>query len=125
MTLTELEKKILGEALEKFRNNTGLVVEIDPNLHHAGKVLGIKLVWKDLEYFFAVEIKNNITNAMLGGVLQQFNLYDQKGILVTRYINPIIADKLKELGIAFLDTAGNAYIHEPPLPVLSPAARSR
>jgi len=117
MTTTENEKKILSEALEKFRKNTDLLVEIEPNLHRTDKLQGIRirLVWNDLEYFFDVEIKNNITNAMLGGVLHQLNLYNQKGILVTRYINPIMADKLKHLGIAFLDTAGNAYIDEPPL----------
>lgn len=117
MATTETGKKILGEALDKFRKNTGLNIEIEPNLHRADKLQGIRIriVWNDLEYFFAVEIKNNITNAMLGGVLQQLNLYNQKGILVTRYINPIMADKIKHLGIAFLDTAGNAYIDEPPL----------
>ena len=117
MTTTETEKKMLSEALDNFRKNTGLMVEIEPNLHQNEKFQGIRirLVWNDLEYFFNVEIKNNITNAMIGGVLQQINLFDQKGILVTSYINPIMADKLKKLGISFLDTAGNAYIQEPPL----------
>ena len=117
MIAAENEKNILGEALDMFRKNTGLKVEIEPELPQLKKLhnMMVRIVWNDMEYPFAVEVRNNLTKPMIGGVLQQLNLFEQKGILVTKYINPFMADRLKELDIAFLDTQGNAYINEPPL----------
>ncbi|MGA7145328.1 MAG: hypothetical protein WBY47_12585, partial [Desulfobacterales bacterium] len=40
---------------------------------------------------------------------------EEKVLMVTEYVTPPIADLLKELNIFFMDTAGNAYINEPPL----------
>jgi hypothetical protein len=40
---------------------------------------------------------------------------EEKTLLITEYVTPPIADQLKELNIFFIDTAGNAYINEPPL----------
>lgn len=36
-------------------------------------------------------------------------------LVIGKYVNPQIADKLVELGIGFIDTAGNAFINRPPL----------
>ena len=36
-------------------------------------------------------------------------------MLVTKYVTPQVAEILKETGTPFLDTAGNAYLNEPPL----------
>jgi len=38
-----------------------------------------------------------------------------KGTSVAGYITPQLAEQLKEMKIPFIDTAGNAYIDEPPL----------
>jgi hypothetical protein len=39
--------------------------------------------------------------------------YDTPGLLITRYLTPELARQCKNLGLQFLDTAGNAYINEP------------
>jgi len=120
MIIESKEKKILNDALGEFRKNTGLIVEV---IEFEGKALKveyhhdaiIKIKWNDLDYYFAVEIKNIVTRAILGVAVQQFNLFKEKGILVAKYINPQIADELKNMDVPFIDTAGNAYINESPL----------
>ncbi len=114
------EKKILNDALGELRNNTGLVVdvvefegrELEAEHFHDAKV---KIQWNDLEYYFVVEIKNIVTRAILGVAVRQLNLFQQKGMLVAKYINPRIADELKKMDVPFIDAVGNAYINEPPL----------
>jgi len=117
MNMNKNEKEILHEALYKFRKNTGLTAEVEPRTMHKGDYYDalIRIAWKDLEYIFPVGIKNFITRATLGGAIQQLYLFQQKGMLITRYINPQVAEELKKMDIPFIDTAGNAYINEPPL----------
>lgn len=120
MIIENKEKKILNDALDEFRKNTGFVVDV---VEFEGRALNVeyyhdaivKVQWDDLDYYFAVEIKNIVTRAILGVAVKQLNLFQQKGMLVAKYINPRIADELKKMDIPFIDTAGNAYINEPPL----------
>jgi len=117
MNVKNIERDVLHMAIEMFRKNTGLTLEIEPYpvqaTYRPDAVIRIK--WKDLEFFFEAEIKNNITRATLGGAAQRLNLFKEKGILIARYITPQIADELRKMNIPFIDTAGNAYINEPPL----------
>lgn len=120
MIIESKEKKILNDALGEFRKNTGLVVDV---VEFEGRALNVKhyhdaivkIQWNDLDYYFAIEIKKIVTRAILGVAVQQLNLFQQKGMLVAKYINPRIADELKKMDVPFIDTAGNAYINEPPL----------
>lgn len=120
MIIESKEKIILNDALGEFRKNTGLAVDvvefegrtIDEKYRHDAI---IKIQWDDLDNYFAAEIKNNVTRAILGVAVQQLNQFEQKGILVAKYINPRIADELKKMDVPFIDTVGNAYINEPPL----------
>ncbi len=120
MIIESKEKKILNDALREFRKNTGIffdVVEfedraLDIEYRHDAIV---KIRWKDLDYYFAAEIKNIVTRAILGVAAQKLNQFKQKGILVAKYVNPKMADELKKMGVPFIDTVGNAYINEPPL----------
>jgi len=114
------EIKILNDALGEFRKNTGIAVDVvefegrglDVNYRHDAI---IKIQWDDLDYYFAAEVKNIVTRAILGVAVHQLHQFQQKGILVAKYINPRIADELKKMDVPFIDTAGNAYINEPPL----------
>ena len=65
-----------------------------------------------------IEIKARLTNPMLGAVahqLQQLKQNHEHGLLVTEYVNPVMAERLKELDIFFIDTVGNAYLNLPPI----------
>jgi hypothetical protein len=119
--ITEQEEiRIINDALEKFREATGLTVEIigldikgtQKNYYPDAR---INIKWENLDFHFAIEAKKNVTRATLGGTLHQIDLFQEKAILVTRYVNPQIADQLKEMDMPFMDTVGNVYINEPPL----------
>jgi hypothetical protein len=111
------ETAILHGAMDMLRKNTGLTVEIEPNPHVVDFAPDavIRIAWQDLEYYFDAEIKNVINRATLGGAVRQLDLFQRKGILVTRYVTPQIADELKKMNIPFMDMAGNVHINEPPL----------
>ena len=117
MNMNRNEKEILHEALDKLRKNTGLTAEIELRTFHAGDDYDalIRIIWKDLKFIFPVKINNLVTRATLGGAIQQLYLFQQKGMLITRYINPPMAEELKKMDIPFIDAAGNVYINEPPL----------
>lgn len=111
------ETAILHKAIEMLRKNAGLTAEIEPNPNYTGYAPDavIRIVWHDLDYFFDAEIKNVVNRATLGGAVRQLDIFQRRGILVTRYITPQLADDLKIMDILFMDTAGNAYINAPPL----------
>ncbi len=126
MIIESKEKRILNDALGELRKNTGLVAEVvDFEVKALDNALNVqyykdavvKIEWNDLDYYFAVEIKNIVTRAILGVVIHQIHRLQQneKGMLVAKYINPQIADELKKMDVSFIDTVGNAYINEPPL----------
>ena len=64
---------------------------------------------------YAVEIKPHLTPAKVGLIAEQLKAAPFKGLLVTDYVNPRVAERLKEMDIAFIDLAGNAYINQPPI----------
>ncbi|MCU7861984.1 MAG: hypothetical protein KZQ86_19650, partial [Candidatus Thiodiazotropha sp. (ex Lucinoma kastoroae)] len=47
--------------------------------------------------------------------VHQLKRFPQKGLVVTDYVNPKMAERLKAMDMPFLDAAGNAYINEPPV----------
>ncbi len=67
----------------------------------------------DTEY--AVEIKRHLTPATLGAALHQLAHHQGHRLLVTEHVTPPLAEQLRELGVEFIDTAGNAYLDQPPL----------
>jgi len=109
------EIKILRTALEKLENTTELTAQVYPEIDPDGADAVIRITWQDMEWHFAAEVKHILTPAMIGAAVEQLRRHIAKGILVTKYITPQAAEILKETGTPFLDTAGNAYLNEPPL----------
>ena len=64
-----------------------------------------------------VVIKKWVTQANLGAIINQINMIAEPdhGLFVADYINPKMGTRLKEAGIQFIDTAGNAYINQKPV----------
>ena len=109
-------QEILKKALAKFEKVTKITAAGDLKADLQGTDAIIRINWQNMEWNFFAEIKPVFTRAMIGGTIQQMmRLLPEKGLLITRYITPQIADTLKELGIPFIDTVGNAYINAPPL----------
>lgn len=65
------------------------------------------------QQFFA-EVKRTLTNAALGVALGELDQHGTTRILVTEYVNPNMADRLRRLNVPFIDTAGNVYVNYPP-----------
>ncbi|CAM3607706.1 type IV toxin-antitoxin system AbiEi family antitoxin [Parendozoicomonas haliclonae] len=109
--LDEREITILTEAISAFRQRTGLSLvtsdEIDSS--HA---IGTELY---LEGYISLqaEVKKGVLGN-IGAVIRRLQkLGSKKGILITPYIPPPQAEKLKLASIQFIDTAGNAFICQP------------
>ncbi len=112
-----LQKKNIDKALAVFQIITGL--NVDFQIYESGREdhpdALMRVAHMDMELFFAVAVRPHITRAAVGLAAQELFKYNQKGLLVTRYVTPQIADLLKEMDVPFIDTAGNAYINQPPL----------
>lgn len=62
---------------------------------------------------FLIEAKRWLTPGTLGYVVTRLRDFGKHAMLVTDYVTPPVAEKLKELDIAFVDAAGNAYLRHP------------
>ncbi len=83
-----------------------------------------------VEKTFIAEIKSSATLARLRTMIGQIALLNHQStipvLLITEYIPPQIAEQLKELNIAFMDSVGNAYFNEPELLIyINTKARGR
>ncbi|MCU7859003.1 MAG: hypothetical protein KZQ86_04045 [Candidatus Thiodiazotropha sp. (ex Lucinoma kastoroae)] len=113
------EEGLLQKVLQLFYNTTGLrmTVETAESINNAecrADAL-VRLVAPGANRQFAVEIKPRLTQAILGMAVHQLERFPQKGLIVTDYVNPKMAERLKAMDMPFLDVAGNAYINEPPV----------
>lgn len=110
-----VDKDILEKALDALKKMTNLKATIQQDQYGVDAEL---LFWReDKKWVFAVDVQKNITRTLIGVIHHQRLLNRHQGdkIIVTKYINPQIADLMKENEICFIDTAGNAYINKPPL----------
>lgn len=113
--------EIFQAALEAFRENFALPVDFvidvaeeyfDPNLR-VDRVLQMTAYGK--KFNFCVQIKNNITRTIIGLLEQLKEKLPYPLLLVTNHATDYMADQLRQNNIEFIDTAGNAYINQPPV----------
>lgn len=67
------------------------------------------------ETIYHVEIKRVLRPAAMGAVLAQLRELTAPALLVTDYVTPPMAEKLRDKGVQFIDAAGNAFLDTPPL----------
>jgi hypothetical protein len=111
----DVEKQILTQALKAFEETAATaatVVKTEVRLPQGIADAEIRLAGGERRL---VEVKQNVTPATLGQAVAQLARFGKPGILVTRYITPQVAERLKALDVAFIDTAGNAYVRLPNL----------
>jgi len=115
MGTNDRAREILQKALEGLQETANLNAQVQYGNYDFDAILRIGL--NEMEWDFAAEVKNRVTPGTLGAFLQQPRIFPQEknALLVTWYVTPQMADRMKEMGIQFIDTAGNAYINEPPL----------
>lgn len=105
------EKHIIDRAVTRFEEETGL--RLTP--YFTDERIDVVLKEKEYDLKFNGEVKLLIDKAKLGLIKNQLNRFDNIPLLITWYANPETIDLLKNLGINFIDAAGNAYINVPPL----------
>lgn len=108
------ENQILTQALAAFRMATGMDVAVIRTEARQPRIADAEIRLGDRQRLL-VEVKRTVTPATIGAAVAQVTGFGKPGILVTRYITPPMAERLKALNVQFMDTAGNAYIHTPKL----------
>lgn len=115
-----IEEDIFQAALDACRNNIVIPIRFEVvatetvyNNQRIDKILQMEVHDKTVQY--CVEIKNNVTRANIGLIVQQKEKLPNPLLLVANHINEFIAEHLKENKIEFIDAAGNAFINQPPL----------
>lgn len=113
-----MENKILKQAIASFKKNFGFQIEIEEFQNDnydlsIDAVLKIKIQLMELKFF--AEIKSTVNSSIIGFMLHHKNDFPHTQLLVSNYINPVMAERLKDNDINFVDVAGNAYINAYPV----------
>jgi len=92
----------------------GDVVAIQPEAQGQRADALIDIHIADFTQRYVVETKNNVDRyVMLGQLNNLFQNFNHPGLLWAPYVTPAIANRCRELEIAFLDDAGNAHLKAP------------
>jgi hypothetical protein len=115
-----VELEVLRSAIEVLRLTTALPVKVGkgPTMTNSGAVaaqISIGPMAEAREHSFQAVVMPVLTRPTLGVALQRLNLLQGKGVLLTRYVTPPLAEELRGMNIQFLDTAGNVFLNDPPL----------
>ncbi len=116
-----LENEVFQAALEAVRNNLPMPVDFVINATEkflapdvrVDRTLQFNLFGKEI--LFCVQIKTNVTKALVGHLLILKNKLPYPLLLATNHVTGYMADQLKQNQIEFIDTAGNAFITQPPI----------
>lgn len=108
---------ILRQAMEALAELVHLEYVVEPTCNYGeGQydcIIRVKIF--EMELRWCVEVKNRLTKAIeLQALLWKDNAKHPL-LLATKYVPPQAAVRLKENGIQFVDTVGNAFIDQPPL----------
>ena len=122
---TDLEQRILEEAIAALEKNTGLkATVVDREIAAVGQHrqdARIEIDDDGKRFPLPVEIKTRIDReaALAAAHTQIRRFLGEQGVLVTPYLAPKLVDHCREdLKLQFIDAAGNAYLRQPGLHVL-------
>jgi hypothetical protein len=105
------EKEILQQAIGQFNSIIGAVLQQVPVKkpgNHADAAVELKQ--GKIKTRFWVEIKNEIRQQHIPGILNQVKQNPGDWLLVCQYIPQPLKDELKKRTINYLETAGNCFI---------------
>jgi hypothetical protein len=110
-------KDILVQAVHSLTNSTGLqaMIEAMKPKQRVGADAIVNVRDENKRWRFHVEVKPRLTSNTLGpaiAAVSQIKKEHHSAALVSAYVNPSQADKLRQLGIEFFDAAGNASFQQ-------------
>jgi len=112
----EAFQDLLNGHIARLAQATGLAVTarvavLEPMAHAKQADALVDLCIEGEQQRYVVEYKNNVDRYVLLGQLKTLiQEFEYPGLLLTPYITPAIANRCRDLEIAFLDGVGNAYI---------------
>ena len=118
MQFRETDTEILQKAVAAFHRTTGIRVRVQRLRPRRGwpRADGeLRFEFPNAQKCFMVEVKRTLNPQTFGQAIEQMRRLPEKALLVTQYVNPRMAERLKETGTPFLDTVGNAYLNAPPI----------
>ena len=107
------EQQILALAIAAIERQTDLrITTVERQTRETDKVVYTDAVLRIDGEEYVAEIKTWAQHATLGAIVEMMKRYPH-GMLVADYVNPKMADRLREAEVEFIDTAGNAFIKTP------------
>jgi len=126
MKREELERTVLEAAIAAVLRTAGIKLKAQTQLKRGNRLLDAEITVEGLKKVrFAVEVKKWAQQANFGAMVNQVQQLPGKGMLVADYVDPMMADRLRELDIPYIDTIGNVYINEKPFYVLVKTTRAQ
>ncbi len=117
--INQPDAEVLNRAIDAVARETGLRLRIDElEVKEGPYIIDAVLGVEGRNERLAAEVKRWAPQANLGALINQVQALPMEGLLVADYINPKMAEKLREQRVQFIDTAGNAYLDMPPVYVL-------
>jgi hypothetical protein len=124
LNMLKREEEILDQAIAALKRETNLAAEkigtemrqltLPPNDDAVADAM-MRIEFPAGAAEFWVEVKPAINNIAIGQTAHRFAGDPGRWLLVTRHVNPRLAEALRELRVQFIDTVGNAFINVPPL----------
>lgn len=113
----EQRARVLGEAIHAFGVATGLILRVEKKAGAVEKAGGamLRLEHGGRKLALRAHVVPVLTTQTLGAALAELGRLPGKAMLVTEYVNPNMAERLRQAGAAFIDAAGNAFLDFPPL----------
>jgi hypothetical protein len=101
---------LIDMALNALGASTGIVGKLKPHTDHGSPAIHLKIAGKTLHY--KCEVKHTIDRFQTLADLKTRSLVDTMTLVVTPLLTNALAIRCRELGIQFIDTAGNAYLND-------------
>lgn len=118
MLKKNIEQEIFQLAFEILRKIVPVEVQAEAiqqlqGIKRPDKLLHLVIQGKEIHYY--AEVKTTITKANKLLLLMDKEKLNYPLLLITKYVNAQMAEQLRQDGVEFIDTAGNAFINQPPL----------
>ncbi|MBM4145064.1 MAG: hypothetical protein FJ240_02140 [Nitrospira sp.] len=119
-TNRDTQEEIFRLAIEAFRKNIQAQAEIEILAEEPAFAMGfrpdrrVRMMIQGKAMVYYAEIKTTITKPYKLLLLMHKEKLNYPLLLVAKYVNAQMAEQLRLDGIEFIDTAGNAFINQPP-----------
>lgn len=107
-----LESEIIEKTILACKEATGFKLTWTQNKTKEYDAL-VRLTANKTTITFCGHYKKTVSVQTLGLIASKIQKIPGKSILLAEYINPSVANKLKQLEIPFIDSVGNIFINEP------------